>query len=207
MLELVDTFTGDRGLHIPRPLVRLAVQFLRMSIKRKARFDIYELDVITAARQSFVPALFGHAKGDKFILPHHTEDIYAVYPVGGACYRDLVFVWCWLSVPALPLRELSPAHSQGDKNIITFEGGHNTVRSQFFFDSVSIFFLNTLHPPGAPVPSPAVQRGPDEPEGGFQPISVRPERAVANAPRCADSAPERRLLLRSMPEAPVNRAC
>lgn len=82
MLELVDTFTGDRGLHIPRPLVRLAVQFLRMSIKRKAKFDIHDLDVIAAARQSFVPALFGHAKGDKFILPHHTEDIFAVYPVG-----------------------------------------------------------------------------------------------------------------------------
>ena len=80
MLELVDTFTADKGVTIPRPLVRMAVQFLRMAIRRRAKFDIHELDVIAAARSSFVPALFGHATGDKFILPHHTEDIFAIYP-------------------------------------------------------------------------------------------------------------------------------
>lgn len=65
---------------------------------------------------------------------------------------------------------------QGDKNLITFEGGHNTVRSQFFFDSVSIFFLNTLHPPGAPMPSPPVRGGEGAEAGpGFQPISAELE--------------------------------
>lgn len=32
----------------------------------------------------------------------------------------------------------------GDKNYITFEGDHNSVRPQFFHDSVVIFFLNAL---------------------------------------------------------------
>lgn len=32
----------------------------------------------------------------------------------------------------------------GDKNIIKFEGDHNSPRPEFFFDSVSIFFSNTL---------------------------------------------------------------
>ena len=36
---------------------------------------------------------------------------------------------------------------QGDKNIIRFEGDHNSPRPQFYYDSVSIFFYNVLHPP------------------------------------------------------------
>lgn len=36
---------------------------------------------------------------------------------------------------------------QGDKNIIRFEGDHNSPRPQFYFDSISIFFNNVLQPP------------------------------------------------------------
>eukprot|EP01018_Ginkgo_biloba_P010894 Gb_02150 [translate_table: standard] len=36
---------------------------------------------------------------------------------------------------------------QGDKNIIKFEGDHNSPRPQFYYDSISIFFHNVLHPP------------------------------------------------------------
>lgn len=36
---------------------------------------------------------------------------------------------------------------QGDKNIIKFDGDHNSSRPQFFYDSVSIFFYNVLRPP------------------------------------------------------------
>lgn len=39
---------------------------------------------------------------------------------------------------------------QGDKNIIKFEGDHNSSRPQFYYDSVSIFFYNALHPPRLP---------------------------------------------------------
>ncbi|GAB2299002.1 hypothetical protein Dimus_033078 [Dionaea muscipula] len=35
----------------------------------------------------------------------------------------------------------------GDKNIIKFDGDHNSSRPQFFYDSVSIFFYNVLCPP------------------------------------------------------------
>ncbi|CAH9122248.1 unnamed protein product [Cuscuta epithymum] len=35
----------------------------------------------------------------------------------------------------------------GDKNIIKFEGDHNSPRPQFYFDSISIFFNNVLQPP------------------------------------------------------------
>ncbi|KAK8643585.1 hypothetical protein V6N13_012873 [Hibiscus sabdariffa] len=36
---------------------------------------------------------------------------------------------------------------KGDKNIIKFEGDHNTPRPQFYFDSINIFFHNVLQPP------------------------------------------------------------
>ncbi|XP_042517222.1 uncharacterized protein LOC122091385 [Macadamia integrifolia] len=35
----------------------------------------------------------------------------------------------------------------GDKNIIKFEGDHNSPRPQFYFDSITIFFHNVLQPP------------------------------------------------------------
>lgn len=39
------------------------------------------------------------------------------------------------------------AAKQGDKNIIKFEGDHNSPRPQFYFDSITIFFHNVLNPP------------------------------------------------------------
>ncbi|GAB4843486.1 hypothetical protein Ancab_013447 [Ancistrocladus abbreviatus] len=49
---------------------------------------------------------------------------------------------------------IQPHHSErifdayaGDKNLIKFEGDHNSPRPQFYFDSISIFFKNVLQPP------------------------------------------------------------
>ncbi len=47
--------------------------------------------------------------------------------------------------------------SQGDKNFIRFDGTHNSQRPPFFYDSVSIFFLNTLHPPDTPPAASALR--------------------------------------------------
>jgi dienelactone hydrolase len=117
MMELVAVMSSERRVHVPRPLVLAAVAMVRLAILRRARMDISHLDVTTAAARSFVPALFGHASGDTFIRPSHSQALFDAYP--------------------------------GDKNIIHFDGSHNSPRPQFFYDSVSIFFLNTLHPPQA----------------------------------------------------------
>ncbi|KAG7542989.1 Serine aminopeptidase S33 [Arabidopsis thaliana x Arabidopsis arenosa] len=49
---------------------------------------------------------------------------------------------------------IQPHHSEriyeayiGDKNIIKFEGDHNSPRPPFYFDSINIFFHNVLQPP------------------------------------------------------------
>ncbi|CAK9173687.1 unnamed protein product [Ilex paraguariensis] len=111
MMELVDTYK----IRLPKFTVKVAIQFMRRSIQKKAKFDIMDLNTIKVAKSCFVPVLFGHAVDDDFIQPHHSDCIFDAY--------------------------------EGDKNIIKFEGDHNSPRPQFYFDSISIFFNNVLQPP------------------------------------------------------------
>ncbi|KAG0450202.1 hypothetical protein HPP92_027044 [Vanilla planifolia] len=114
MMELVDVYK----IKLPKFTVKMAVQYMRRVIQRKAKFDIMRLNVVQYAPKTFIPALFGHASEDVFIQPHHSDLIYKSYA--------------------------------GDRNIIKFDGDHNSPRPQFFYDSVSIFFYNVLHPPQIP---------------------------------------------------------
>ncbi|XP_062013728.1 uncharacterized protein LOC133730072 isoform X2 [Rosa rugosa] len=111
MMELVDVYK----IRLPKFTVKMAVQYMRRIIEKKAKFDIMDLNCLQVASKTFIPALFGHAKDDKFIQTSHSDLIYKSYA--------------------------------GDKNIIFFDGDHNSSRPQFYYDSVSIFFYNVLHPP------------------------------------------------------------
>ncbi|KAF3451927.1 hypothetical protein FNV43_RR08023 [Rhamnella rubrinervis] len=111
MMELVDVYK----IRLPKFTVKMAVQYMRRVIERKAKFDIMDLNCLQVSPNTFIPTLFGHAKDDKFIQPRHSDLIYNSYA--------------------------------GDKNIIYFDGDHNSSRPQFYYDSVSIFFYNVLHPP------------------------------------------------------------
>jgi len=111
MMELVDVYK----IRLPKFTVKVAVQYMRRVIQKKANFDIMDLNATQIAPKTFIPALFGHATEDVFIQPHHSDIIFKLYA--------------------------------GDKNVIKFEGDHNSARPQFYYDSVSIFFYNVLHPP------------------------------------------------------------
>ncbi|KAB5551444.1 hypothetical protein DKX38_008755 [Salix brachista] len=111
MMELVDVYK----IRLPKFTIKMAVQYMRWVIQKKAKFDIMDLNCLKVAPKTFIPALFGHASEDKFIQPHHADLIFDSYA--------------------------------GDKNMIKFDGDHNSSRPQFFYDSVSIFFFNVLHPP------------------------------------------------------------
>ncbi|XP_061347931.1 uncharacterized protein LOC133293376 isoform X3 [Gastrolobium bilobum] len=111
MMELVDTYR----IRLPKFTVKFAIQYMRRTIQKKAKFDIVDLNTIKVAKSCFVPALLGHAIDDDFIHPHHSDRILEAY--------------------------------MGDKNIIKFEGDHNSPRPQFYFDSINIFFHNVLQPP------------------------------------------------------------
>ncbi|CAN1842278.1 Uncharacterized protein YqkD [Linum perenne] len=111
MMELVDVYK----IRLPKFTVKMALQYMRRVIQKKAKFDIMDLNCLKVAPKSFIPALFGHASDDKFIQSHHSDIIFKSYA--------------------------------GDKNMIKFDGDHNSSRPQFYYDSVSIFFFNILHPP------------------------------------------------------------
>ncbi|XVF28099.1 hypothetical protein REPUB_Repub14bG0165500 [Reevesia pubescens] len=111
MMELVDVYK----IRLPKFTVKMAVQYMRRVIQKKAKFDIMDLNCLKVAPKTFIPALFGHAREDKFIQPHHSDLIFKSYA--------------------------------GDKNVIKFDGDHNSSRPQFYYDSVSIFFYNVLRPP------------------------------------------------------------
>lgn len=111
MMELVDVYK----IRLPKFTVKMAVQYMRRIIQKKAKFDIMDLKCMEVAPKTFIPALFGHANEDIFIQPHHSDLILKAYA--------------------------------GDKNIIKFDGDHNSQRPQFYYDSVSIFFYNVLQPP------------------------------------------------------------
>ncbi|KAK7331199.1 hypothetical protein VNO77_25417 [Canavalia gladiata] len=114
MLELADVYK----IRLPKFTVKMAVQYMRRVIEKKAKFDIMDLNCLLAAPKTYIPVLFGHGNGDQFIQPHHSDLICESYA--------------------------------GGKNIIKFDGDHNSSRPQFFYDSVLIFFNNVLHPPHIP---------------------------------------------------------
>lgn len=51
----------------------------RRSVKKRAGFDINEIAPLDAAPQAHVPVFFGHASGDTFVRPHHSERLFEAY--------------------------------------------------------------------------------------------------------------------------------
>jgi pimeloyl-ACP methyl ester carboxylesterase len=69
----------QEGYTIPAFLVKVVMRFIRSSVKQRAHFDIKKLVPIAHTDRSFIPALFVAAKGDTFIAPHHSEQLYESY--------------------------------------------------------------------------------------------------------------------------------
>ncbi|CAD6343649.1 unnamed protein product [Miscanthus lutarioriparius] len=81
MMELVEVYK----IRVPKFTVKMAVQYMRRVIQRRAKFDIMDLNVVQFAPKTFIPALFGHASNDMFIQPHHTERIHQAYAFPSTC--------------------------------------------------------------------------------------------------------------------------
>mmetsp|Transcript_20821 Transcript_20821/g.49641 ORF Transcript_20821/g.49641 Transcript_20821/m.49641 type:complete len:405 (-) Transcript_20821:311-1525(-) len=75
MLELAE----EMKIPVPKYLVKVALAFLRRSIRSRAGFDIIEVAPIAKVEEAFVPALFGHAEDDTFIPKRHSELLYEKY--------------------------------------------------------------------------------------------------------------------------------
>ncbi|WZY72867.1 hypothetical protein YC2023_005107 [Brassica napus] len=143
MMELVDTYKFP----LPKFTVKFAIQFMRRAIQKKAKFDIMDLNTIK------VVCNYDVCNKQHFLL------VMIMMLVGWFVYLPLLQVAKSSFVPVLFGHALNddfirPHHSDriyeayvGDKNIVKFEGDHNSPRPQFFIDSINIFFHNVLQPP------------------------------------------------------------
>lgn len=73
---------------VPQILLNVAMSRVRAEVQERAGFDLEELMPIRRAPFARMPVLFGVAKDDTFVLPHHTEELYNVW---GAADRQLMF--------------------------------------------------------------------------------------------------------------------
>ncbi|KAF2584345.1 hypothetical protein F2Q70_00036627 [Brassica cretica] len=173
MMELVDTYKFP----LPKFTVKFAIQFMRRAIQKKAKFDIMDLNtikdpsiagmILDSPFSDLVDLMMELVDTYKFPLPKFTVK-FAIQFMRRAIQKKAKFDIMDLNtikvakssfVPVLFGHALNddfirPHHSDriyeayvGDKNIVKFEGDHNSPRPQFFIDSINIFFHNVLQPP------------------------------------------------------------
>ena len=68
-----------RYANIPNFILETILSFIRSTIKKKNGMDINLLKPIEAAKKTFQPVLFIHAKNDELIGYHHSNDLFEVY--------------------------------------------------------------------------------------------------------------------------------
>lgn len=74
--------------NLPKFILSFVYSKIRSTIKEKAGFDINALKPIKMAPNCLQPALFLTAKGDDFVLPHHTQQVFEQY--GGD--KDILYI-------------------------------------------------------------------------------------------------------------------
>jgi pimeloyl-ACP methyl ester carboxylesterase len=72
--ELAKSYTK-----LPGFMLSAAISLIRKTIKKKAAFNIDDLNPLDHVSQSFIPVTFIAAKDDTFILPSHTQSLYEKY--------------------------------------------------------------------------------------------------------------------------------
>lgn len=62
LTELMMDIVKDFRLPLPRVLAKVAISSMRRSVKKRAKFDIYEVAPIKVVPKAHAPALFGHGR-------------------------------------------------------------------------------------------------------------------------------------------------
>ena len=77
--ELAGELVNHLDMKIPSFAVSAALSVVKSSVKKRAGFNLDELAPVQHADRCFIPALFGHADDDDFILKRHSEVIHEKY--------------------------------------------------------------------------------------------------------------------------------
>ena len=67
--------TSNGRIALPQSVARGAIQIIAWSIKKRAGFQIFDLEIAKAAREVFTPAILCHAEQDDFVPLHHSERV------------------------------------------------------------------------------------------------------------------------------------
>ena len=78
-LKKLSKELASRYAKLPGFVLSGAMSLVRKTIKKKAKFDINELNPIDSVDKCFIPAMFAAGKNDTFILPQHSEELYQKY--------------------------------------------------------------------------------------------------------------------------------
>jgi pimeloyl-ACP methyl ester carboxylesterase len=68
-----------KNSRIPMFIWKIALRFLRRTILKKAKFDIYKLNVIKYAKKWYSPWKFFYPDEDDFVDPSHSKRLYEAY--------------------------------------------------------------------------------------------------------------------------------
>jgi pimeloyl-ACP methyl ester carboxylesterase len=77
--HLAQELVANKRISLPSFLYEFAFQLVRGEVQSRAMFDIETLSAIDLAPHIKVPALFGVATEDTFVLNHHAEDLYKAW--------------------------------------------------------------------------------------------------------------------------------
>ena len=89
-LKKLSKELANRYAKLPGFVLSGALSLVRKTIKKKAKFDINDLNPMDNVDKCFIPAMFAAGKNDTFILPTHTEELYQKY----AGEKSLKYVEC-----------------------------------------------------------------------------------------------------------------
>uniref|UniRef100_A0A7S3K435 Xaa-Pro dipeptidyl-peptidase-like domain-containing protein n=1 Tax=Aureoumbra lagunensis TaxID=44058 RepID=A0A7S3K435_9STRA len=115
--ELALDIARRGASHLPAFVFRSALRWIRDGIKRRADFDIVDVDAARHAPECVVPALFIAASDDNFVEPKHSATLLSLLPDCG-----------------------NNNHSQQ----CIVPGSHNSTRPTHCFDQIEIFLREKL---------------------------------------------------------------
>mmetsp|Transcript_81797 Transcript_81797/g.162318 ORF Transcript_81797/g.162318 Transcript_81797/m.162318 type:complete len:447 (+) Transcript_81797:95-1435(+) len=74
--QVAEELVLGGAVAVPRFLLSMALRVISGEVESRAGFSIDDLEVIDKAPDAVSPALFAVASDDKFVLPHHGQDLH-----------------------------------------------------------------------------------------------------------------------------------
>lgn len=74
--QVAEELVMGGGVAVPRFMLSVALRVISGEVEQRAGFCIDDLEIIDKAPDAVSPALFAVASDDKFVLPHHGQDLH-----------------------------------------------------------------------------------------------------------------------------------